>query len=305
MEKNLKNIRQQFRKAGVFYTPEKLAEKMKEKIVGGFTTVYDPTCGAGNLLAVFGDEVKKFGIELDPIEVEKAQGRLKNATIKNGNTFEVKDFNDVRFDVVMMNPPYSIKWDGDLYKNLPDFAGVPCLPPNSKADYAFLLHALHRTKDGVQVIALMHPGILYRGQREGKIRQWLCEQGLIEEVINIPGGQFEDTPIATVLLVLRKGRQDKHITFDDGDKKRIVPFEEIKRNDFNLSVQQYIFEEVKKEEIDIVKIENEARAVLIDKVKAELAFSKFTGELSQAENHKQVFNSFIDNLIAEIQAMKY
>ena len=64
-EKNIKNIRKEFKENGIFYTPPELAEKLKSHVDIEPKTVYDPTCGAGNLLKVFHENVKKYDQELD------------------------------------------------------------------------------------------------------------------------------------------------------------------------------------------------------------------------------------------------
>lgn len=306
MEKNLKNIRQEFKKAGVFYTPSFLAEKMKSELTEEPLAVYDPTCGAGNLLAVFPDHVKKYGVELDEKEVERAQKRLANAEILQGDTLSYeKSFGGQKFDAVIMNPPYSIKWVNTNHKNDPQFQGLPVLPPNGKADYAFLFHALHRVKQGGQVIALMHPGILYRAQREGRLRQYLCEKGYIEKIIAIPAKQFEDTPISTVLLVLRKTeREQASIEFQDGERKEVVNFEKLKEENFSLSPNLYLEEEQEeKPKVDFKNLEMVARANLKAHVIKSLSISRFFCRDGMCDPLE--FNLFIDDLTQEIQAIKF
>ena len=94
-----------------------------------------------------------------------------------------------------------------------------------------MLHILHHLKDSGVAVVLGFPGVLYRGQKEGKVRQWFVENNYIDRVVNIPGNTFEDTSISTCIIVLRKNKTTTDIIFEDGEKKENITFEEIKEND--------------------------------------------------------------------------
>lgn len=251
-QKSIKNIRQEFKDNGIFYTPPELAEKLKSYVEFEPKSIYDPTCGAGNLLRVFPDDVKKYGQELDEEQLRLID--IPNFTGYAGDTLVEDGFPEMKFDCIVANPPFSVKWNPDNAKDDVRFRDVPVLPPPSKADWAFMIHILsHLSDDGIAVV-LEFPGILYRGQREGKVRKWFIENNYIERVVNIPGNTFEDTSISTCIIVLKKNKKTTDIVFEDGERERTVLLEEIIENEYVLSVNTYIPDETEKEEIDIDSI---------------------------------------------------
>lgn len=276
-QKSIKNIRKEFKDNGIFYTPPEVAEKLKTYIDIEPKAVYDPTCGTGNLLRVFPDDVKKYGQELDAEQLQIID--IPNFTGYAGDTLTDDKFKGVKFDCIVANPPFSVKWQPDELKEDVRFCDCAALPPPSKADWAFMLHILsHLSNEGVAVV-LEFPGILYRGQREGKVRRWFVENNYIDRVVNVSGNTFEDTSIATCIVVLKKNRKTTDIVFEDGDRIETVPLSEIEENDFNLSVNIYLPEEVEKEYIDPIVLENEARRHFLEILKKELDFDKMVCEM--------------------------
>lgn len=279
MVKNLKTIRKEFRANGVFYSDNAMANLLKSLLPTDVKEVYDPTCGDGALLAVFGDEVKKFGQELDPQQAQVAADRLVNAEIAVGDTLTSPAFIDKRFKAIVANPPFSIKWNQE---DSIIFRDAPCLPPASKADYAFILHIIHcLAEDGVAAV-VNFPGICYRGQREGKLRQWLVERNLIDKVILMEGGHFVDTQIATVILVLRKDKVSTTISMRDNalDLERDVEFDEIKDNDFSLNVGNYIQRpEPERPPVNPLELEMKAREHALKNIRAEIQFSLMVSKM--------------------------
>ena len=276
MAHNLKSIRQTFREKGVFYTDERLARIMKSYLCDTVGEVYDPTCGDGALLAVFGDEVRKYGQELDEQQLAVARLRLANFEGVCGDTLQSPAFVGRKFECIIANPPFSVKWEQQ--RDDERFSSAPALAPKSKADYAFLLHILHYLKDDGVAVVLNAPGVLYRGNAEGKIRRWLVEQNVIDRVVNIPGGYFVDTKIPTVLLVLRKDRTARGITgivFEDLEQEREMTLtrEEIAANDFVLSglLQP---EPPAAPPIDPHALEREAEQAVISNVRHQLLFTR-------------------------------
>lgn len=296
-EYNLKNIKQDFKDKGIFYTQPELALFMKSLIDIEIRDVYDPTCGAGNLLAVFDDDLPKYGQELNDHQLEYAQNNLKNFTGYCGDTLKDPAFMDKRFSCIMGNPPFSIKWEPPATGLFIDerFKDVPALPPKSKADYAFLLHIIHLLADDGIAVVLNFPGIAYRGNAEGKIRRYIIEQNWIEKVIHIGGGTFVDTNIATICLVLKKNKTTTDIEFIDDEKKisRMVSLEEVENNDFLLSVGTYVQEETEKVIVDEDKMNEESRMSSLRAIRNSIRFQRdisvFTGYpferfLSQVED---------------------
>ena len=276
MSYSVKSIRKQFAEKGVFYTDEKLAKMLADELRKSpfdIKEVYDPTCGAGNLLAVFSDDVAKYGQEINPEQADVARQRLTNAHIATGDTLVNPAFTDRKFRHIVANYPFSIKW-----QPAPDprWNDAPTLPPPSKADYAFILHIISMLADDGVAVTLNFPGILYRGEREGKIREWLVRQNLIDSVTWIEGGYFEDTNVATALIVFKKNRTNTSIKFADHEKQLeyTATFDEVEENGFTLSPSTYIIVEEEKKVVDPIALENAARADVLRQLNAQLAFSQ-------------------------------
>ena len=271
-QKSIKNIRQVFKDNGIFYTPPELARKLMEYVDIQPDTVYDPTCGAGNLLRVFQDNVKKYGQEIDGEQLALID--IPNFTGKSGDTLMDDGFEGMKFQCIVANPPFSVKWNPDVLKDDERFSCAPALPPPSKADWAFMLHILHHLSDNGVAVVLEFPGILYRGQKEGIVRKWFIENNYIDRVVNIPGNTFEDTSIATCIVVLKKNRTTTDIIFEDETRTESVSLQTIAENGFVLSVNTYLPEIVEKEEIDPMILESEARQSFLKKLRSELEFEK-------------------------------
>lgn len=275
MKYNIKTIRQQFKAKGVFYSDSALAELLKSFMPENINEVYDPTCGDGGLLSVFPNRVRKYGQELNPEQAEVAKSRLNNAEIAVGDTLEKPVFLNKRFRAIVANPPFSIKWD-EQKSEKSIFEGAPCLPPPSKADFAFLLHIVHCLAYNGVAAVVCFPGICYRGQREGRLRRWLVERNLIDMVFLIEGGHFVDTKIATVILVLRKNKETTSILMRDNalDLEREVSIEEIRANGYTLNVSSYISPpQPERPPVNPLELEDKARLHAISKLRAEIQFS--------------------------------
>lgn len=142
---NVKSVREDFKKSGIFYTPRPLAEYMRSFLPEKITEVYDPTCGHGSLLEIFPDAVKKYGQDINPEAVEAARA-IPNSEIVCDDTLLSPAFVCKKFRAIIANPPFSVKWSPDLLKDDARFTSAPCFAPPSKADFAFLLHILHYIK---------------------------------------------------------------------------------------------------------------------------------------------------------------
>lgn len=277
--KSLKQLRKDYKEHGVFYTDSKLAEIIKQFIPADVKEVYDPTCGSGALLSAFGDDVAKYGQELNPTQAEETQRNLKNAHIAAGDTLLEPAFLDKKFRGIVANPPFSVSWEpGNIAGHDARFIAAPCLPPRSKADYAFLLHILYMLSEDGVAACLGFPGILYRGQREGKIREWLVRINVIEEIYHIPGGFFDDTNIATCLVVMKKNRGNRNtirfVDIEHGISGDIL-ISDIEANGFNLSVSSYVTPpEPEKPPFDSRAVEIQAHEDIIARLKKEIDFSK-------------------------------
>ena len=276
-QKSIKNIRKEFKRNGIFYTPQALAEKLLSYVDIKPKTVYDPTCGSGSLLRVFHENVKKYGQELDEEQLRLID--LPNFTGYAGDTLKEDKFKDMKFDCIVANPPFSVKWEPDSLVDDIRFKDCPVLPTPSRADWAFMLHILHHLSDDGVAVVLEFPGILYRGQKEGKVRRWFIENNYIDRIVNVAGNIFEDTSINTCIIVLKKNKKTTNIVFEDEDKTEIVPYKKIEENDFNLSVNIYMPEEIKREEIDPSVLQDKARMLFLERLKKELDFEKKVCEM--------------------------
>ena len=185
----------------------------------------------------------------------------------------------MKFDCIVANPPFSVKWNPDELASDERFSCSPVLPPPSKADWAFMLHILHHLADDGIAVVLEFPGILYRGQREGKVRKWFVQNNYIDRVVHVPGNTFEDTSISTCIVVLKKNRDTTDIVFEDKERTETVSIERIEENDYSLSVSLYIEEEIEKEEIDPACFGKRSKKVISDKIKKGTGFDKMVCEM--------------------------
>ena len=328
------------KKAGEFYTPQQVSELLTRLTLVGKDysagmTVYDPAMGSGSLLLNFKkygsarDRVTYYGQEINTSTYNLAKMNLilhnvdqANRHLRNGDTLDedwpAEEANN--FDAVVMNPPYSLKWSANKgFLDDPRFSPYGVLPPKSKADYAFLLHGYYHLKhSGVMSIVLPH-GVLFRGAAEGKIRQKLLENGAIDAIIGLPANLFYSTGIPTVIVVLKKDKQDRDVMFIDASKgfekvktqnklreedinrilttysarqdvekyAHLAKFDEIKENDFNLNVPRYVdtFEEeppvdVQKVVADMASITKEEKEIT-DEIKH--SFDELVGTSLEAE----------------------
>jgi type I restriction enzyme M protein len=204
------------------------------------------------------------------------------------------------FDVLVANPPFSLeKWgfEGAEADKFGRFRRG--IPPRTKGDYAFILHMVETMKPHTGRMAVVVPhGVLFRGSSEGRIRQMLIEENLLDVVIGLPEKLFYGTGIPAAILMLRKHKADDSVLFidasrdfEDGknqnflreaDLQRILDTAaarqpvaryahlatpaEIAENDFNLNIPRYVDTFEEEAEIDLVAVRHER-----GQLKAELA----------------------------------
>lgn len=125
---------------------------------------------------------------------------------------------DIKFDYVVTNPPYSLKWDRDKHINDNRFKDFG-IPPSSKADYAFILHGFSKLKDSGTLLAILPHGVLFRGSHEETIRKQLILQNNFNSIVGLPDKLFIDTQIPTCILELNKKRNQKDVLFIDASKQ--------------------------------------------------------------------------------------
>ena len=302
MPKSAKLFRRSLQKSGVFFTPKKLAEYMRSFFPTEVDEIYDPTCGDGGLLAEF-DGAKKYGQEIDAEQGNYAATNLVEAQIEIGDTLADDKFKDRKFKYIVANPPFSVEWEPQMDARFEGFE----LAPKSKADYAFILHCIHHLDDDGIAVVMCFPGVCYRGQREGKIREQIIRKNLLDRVVEIPGGDFDDTSISTVLLIFRKNRQTNSVIFEKKEtgETREVNLDEIEKNGFNLSVCQYIEPKSDKAEIDPLKEQVAARAAALNHLRASIRVDATVCELErfrQPEFDHVDFLNRLQKIIAEEKA---
>lgn len=300
------------KKAGEFYTPHEVSLLMSEIIAEHLKNreeieIYDPTSGSGSLLINIGkatakyikgeNKIKYYAQELKQNTYNLTRMNLvmrgilpQNIVTRNGDTLEEDwpffdenhAYSLTSVDAVVSNPPYSQPWnpvDKDVDKRFRDYG----VAPKGKADYAFLLHDLYHLKsDGIMTIVLPH-GVLFRGGDEQKIRKNLIEQNNIDAIIGLPANIFFGTGIPTIIMVLKKQRNDTDVQIIDASKgyikegknnklracdikkivdtiierkniekfSKVVSREEIRQNDYNLNIPRYVDSSDEQEKYDI------------------------------------------------------
>lgn len=236
------------KKAGEFYTPHQVSEVMAQIVATNenITSIYDPTVGSGSLLLTvkkhlseeeqkslnyYGQEKNTATYNLTRMNLLLHGVRPEKMSIKNGDTLgqdwpedPERPNEGVQFDAVVMNPPYSIKnWNrAGLKPSDPRFEIAGVLPPDSKGDFAFLLHGLyHLSTTGTMAIVLPH-GVLFRGSAEGEIRKRLLEKNQIDAVIGLPSNLFTNTGIPVCIIILKKNRElNEPVIFIDASRNFI------------------------------------------------------------------------------------
>jgi type I restriction enzyme M protein len=130
------------------------------------------------------------------------------------------------FDIVTANPPFSLdKWGHDEAEHDKFSRFRRGIPPKTKGDYAFILHMIETlkpgssTKRGGRMGVVVPHGVLFRGSSEGKIRQKLIEENLLDAVIGLPEKLFYGTGIPAAILVFNKNKQNNSVLFIDASRE--------------------------------------------------------------------------------------
>ena len=303
---------------GEFFTPQHVSKLIAQLAMHQQTSVnkiYDPACGSGSLLlqakkhfdahiiedGFFGQEINHTTYNLARMNMFLHNINYDKFNIQLGNTLLAPHFGDDKpFDAVVSNPPYSVKWigsDDPTLINDDRFAPAGVLAPKSKADFAFVLHALSYLSPKGRAAIVCFPGIFYRGGAEQKIRQYLVDNNYVESVISLAPNLFFGTTIAVNILVLSKHKTDTKTQFIDASglfkketnnnvlldahieqimavfdcKENVdhfalsIPLEQVVANDYNLSVSSYIEAKDTREVVDIAQL-NAALKITVAKI---------------------------------------
>jgi type I restriction enzyme M protein len=221
---------------GEFFTPQHVSKLIAQLAMHGQTSVnkiYDPAAGSGSLLlqakkhfdahiiedGFFGQELNHTTYNLARMNMFLHNINYDKFNIQLGDTLTEPHFlDDKPFDAIVSNPPYSVKWigsDDPTLINDDRFAPAGVLAPKSKADFAFVLHALSYLSSKGRAAIVCFPGIFYRGGAEQKIRQYLVDNNYVETVISLAPNLFFGTTIAVNILVLSKHKTDTTTQFID------------------------------------------------------------------------------------------
>lgn len=300
---------------GEFYTPQEVSELLTKLAIVGKTSVnkvYDPACGSGSLLlksakilgkenvrnGFYGQEINlttynlcRINMFLHDIGYDKFDIACEDTLISP------QHWDDEPFEVIVSNPPYSIKWAGDdnaVLINDPRYSPAGVLAPKSKADFAFIMHSLSWLATNGTAAIVCFPGILYRGGAEQKIRKYLIDNNFVDCIIQLPDNLFFGTSIATCIMVLKKGKKDNNTMFIDATKEcvkvtnnnkltdsnidkivkifeerkdkeyisKVVSNKEIEENEYNLSVSTYVEQKDTREIIDIEVLNKEIKEIV-------------------------------------------
>ncbi|AZL52359.1 type I restriction-modification system subunit M [Helicobacter pylori] len=225
---------------GEFFTPQEVSELLAKITLHNqesVNKVYDPCCGSGSLLlqfskvlgdknvskGYFGQEINLTTYNLCRINMFLHDINYSKFHIALGDTLlDPKHEDDEPFDAIVSNPPYSTKWVGDnnpILINDERFSPAGVLAPKNAADLAFTMHMLSYLSNSGTAAIVEFPGVLYRGNAEAKIREYLVKENFIDCVIALPDNLFFGTSIATCILVLKKNKQDDTTLFIDASKE--------------------------------------------------------------------------------------
>lgn len=324
------------KKAGEFFTPAEvstlLARLTKSK---PGARICDPACGSGSLLIKAGKEVGSNNFSLYGQEVNGSTWALAmmnmflhgfdNAVIRWGDTLRnpklKEDDRLMKFDTVVANPPFSLdKWGADEAAHDPYNRFWRGIPPKSKGDWAFISHMIEVAREGSGKVGVVIPhGVLFRGANEGKIRQQVIDENLLEAVIGLPANLFFGTGIPAAIAIFNKGKATDHVLFIDASREyesgknqnRLRPQDidhivavyrqftagqlepgvveeryafvatpaDIRENDYNLNIPRYVDTFEEEAEVDIPAVQREIDALEKELTQVQAQMNDYLKEL--------------------------
>ena len=298
-------------KAGEFYTPPEVSELLAVLLdPQAGDSICDPACGSGSMLMMCGQKVVQnhssksyalYGQEAIGSTWSLAKMNMflhgeDNHKIEWGDTIRNPKLLDshgnlLHFDIVTANPPFSLdKWGHDEAEHDPHHRFRRGIPPKTKGDYAFILHMIETLKANSGRMGVVVPhGVLFRGAGEGKIRQKLIEENLLDAVIGLPEKLFYGTGIPAAILIFKKQKTDKNVLFIDASRDcqpgknqnmltqtqianiatayqnrqstdkyaHLATLEEIAANGYNLNIPRYVDTFEAEAEIDLTAVRAE------------------------------------------------
>lgn len=292
---------------GEYFTPQEVSTLLTKLAILGkdrVNKVYDPACGSGSLLlksakllgkdkvdqGYFGQEVNVTTYNLCRINMFLHNIGYDKFDIANEDTLiQPMHWDEEPFEVIVSNPPYSVKWVGDedvTLINDPRFSPAGVLAPKGKADMAFLMHMISWLSPNGTAAVVCFPGIMYRGGAEQKIRKYLIDNNFIDAIIQLPDNLFFGTSISTCIMVMKKNKVDNNILFIDASKEyvkdtnnnrlsdenidkilsycaaradveyiaKLISYDDIVKAKYNLSVDTYVEKEDTRVKVDITEL---------------------------------------------------
>ncbi len=323
---------------GEFFTPQCVSKLIARLAVHGqksINKIYDPAAGSGSLLlqakkqfdehiiedGFFGQEINHTTYNLARMNMFLHNINYDKFDIALGNTLINPRFGDEKpFDAIVSNPPYSVNWigsDDPTLINDDRFAPAGVLAPKSKADFAFVLHALSYLSSRGRAAIVCFPGIFYRGGAEQKIRKYLVDNNFVETIVALAPNLFYGTSIAVNILVLSKHKTDTKTQFidatgsdffkketnnnilEEGHIEKIIRIFDAKEdvenisktidnkiiaeNDYNLSVSSYVEVKETRKETNIKELNELIRRIVARENKLRAEIDKIVAELEEDE----------------------
>lgn len=265
--------------------------------------------------------------EIKNIYIIESSEKYSNIKKVHSYDYDRTKYEPEKNSLIISNPPYSIGWN---QKNDERFEGYS-LPPKAKADYLFVLDAVSRLSEDGKAYFILPLGVLFRNAKEGEIRQQLIENNLIESVILLPDKLFMNTDIPTIFLVLNKRKTDKSVfiinasdefvklksknnisdeqinkiveTYNNKNEingfSRVVGFEEIEKNEFNLNVPRYVMKEAIKEYIDYPQVIRELAQIKKEREQLDIKLFETLDQLYGSTAESQALLEHVTNLFSE------
>ncbi|WP_180021888.1 type I restriction-modification system subunit M [Acinetobacter sp. YH16044] len=320
-------------KAGEFYTPPEVSDLIAELLdPQKGDSICDPACGSGSLLmkcgrkvvsnhnskeyALYGQEaigstwsLAKMNMFLHGEDNHKIEW---GDTIRNPKLLD-KNGDLMLFDIVTANPPFSLdKWGYEQAENDKFDRFRRGLPPKTKGDYAFISHMIETLKPVTGRMGVVVPhGVLFRGSSEGKIREKLINENLLDAVIGLPEKLFYGTGIPAAILIFKKQKSDDSVLFIDASREfksgknqnnlteeniakivetyraresvdkyaYLATLQEVKDNDYNLNIPRYVDTFEEEAEIDLVAVRAEREQLKTQLAELEVQMAKYLEEL--------------------------
>jgi len=216
------------KKAGEFYTPRSVVHLLGlilDPHEG--ESIYDPACGTGGMLLECVDHLKHNKEDYRTLKLYGQEKNLTSGSIARMNMFlhGIEDFQILRgdtlrspaffaadglqtFDCVIANPPFSLKdWGAENWANDPYGRNIAGVPPKGNGDMAWVQHMVKSMNSTGRMTVVLPHGALFRKGAEGKIREVLLKEDLLEAVIGLGPNIFYGTQLAACVMVFRQNKE--------------------------------------------------------------------------------------------------